>query len=192
MKNNDVRKDHHSEAPQPYSSTEAGNPLLWLYRRKDKSGESIIGAAAFAAGERLRSDLTLSGMLPNITMNWSNAGGSGGARSGVTLNPTEATIASRQRVDLAMRAVGPEFSGLLMDLCGFCKGLETIEMERAWPQRSGKVVARLALAALARHYGLDDVGRGRRSLPIRQWAEPDARPRMTDAPFIQRDAKGLR
>ena len=122
MKNNDVRKDHHSEAPQPYSSTEAGNPLLWLYRRKDKSGESIIGAAAFAAGERLRSDLTLSGMLPNITMNWSNAGGSGGARSGVTLNPTEATIASRQRVDLAMRAVGPEFSGLLMDLCGSARG----------------------------------------------------------------------
>jgi hypothetical protein len=180
-----MKKDYPHETPQPHGSTEAGNPLLWLYRRKDKSGESIIGAAAFAAGERLRSDLTFSGMLPNVTMNWSNAGGADRSHSGVKLNPAEASIAARQRVDLAMRSVGPEFAGLLMDLCGFCKGLETIEMERSWPQRSGKVVARLALAALARHYGLDDVGRGRRSLPIRQWAEPGTRPRMTDAPFAK-------
>jgi hypothetical protein len=185
-------KTGHPKESATRSGTEAANPLLWLYSRKDKSGESIIGAAAFAAGERLRSDLTFSGMLPNVTMNWSNAGGASGSHTGVKLNPAEASLAARQRVDLAMRAVGPEFTGLLIDLCGFCKGLEAIEMERGWPQRSGKVVARLALTALARHYGLDDVGQGRRSLPIRQWAAPDARPRMTEAPFSARAAKALR
>ncbi len=169
-----MKPDPTIETPESRNGIEAGNPLLWLFRRKDKSGQSIIGAAAFAAGERLRSDLTFSGMLPNVTMNWSNAGGADRSHSGVKLNPTEASLASRQRVDLAMRAVGPEFAGLLMDICGFGKGLETIEMERGWPQRSGKVVARLALAALARHYGLDDVGHGRQSLPIRRWAQTDA------------------
>jgi Domain of unknown function (DUF6456) len=187
-----MKNDHQTEVSRKHGSTEASNPLLWLYRRKGKSGESIIGAAAFAAGEKLRSDLTFSGMLPNVTMNWSNAGGADRSHAGVKLNPTEAALAARQRVDLAMRAVGPEFAGLLMDLCGFCKGLEMIEMERGWPQRSGKVVARFALAALSRHYGLDDVARGRNSLPVRRWAAEDARPRMTDAPFVAQHQKALR
>jgi Domain of unknown function (DUF6456) len=165
------------------------SPLLWLFRRKDKSGESIIGPAGFAAGERLRADLTFAGMMPRVTMNWSAAASVDRSRSGVTLNPSEATIAARQRVDLAVRAVGPEFSGLLIDLCGFCKGIETIEMERGWPLRSGKVVIRLALSALARHYGLDDIAVGRERNnsrnPILAWSTPDAKPKITNLPFAQ-------
>ena len=158
------------------------SPLLWLFRRKDKSGETIIGPAGFAAGERLRADLTFAGMMPRVTMNWSAAASVSGPHSGVILNPTEATIAARQRVDHAVRAVGPEFSGLLIDLCGFCKGIETIEMERGWPLRSGKVVIRLALSALARHYGFDDIATGRERHntrnPILAWSTPDNKPRM--------------
>jgi Domain of unknown function (DUF6456) len=157
---------------------EADNPLLWLFRRKNRDGESLISAASYAAGERLRADLTFSGKLPKVTMNWSSQGGVDVSRTAQGLNPTEAVIAARQRVDLAMRAVGPEFSGLLMDLCGFCKGLEAIEQQRGWPQRSGKVVVQLALASLARHYGLDDVAIGRESSRIRQWSTADARPIM--------------
>jgi hypothetical protein len=165
------------------------SPLLWLFRRKDKSGESIIGPAGFAAGERLRADLTFAGMMPRVTMNWSAAASVDRSRSGVTLNPSEATIAARQRVDLAVRAVGPEFSGLLIDLCGFCKGIETIEMERGWPLRSGKVVIRLALSALARHYGLDDIATGRERnnsrSPILAWSTPDSKPKITNLPFTK-------
>lgn len=161
----------------------AESPLLWMARRKDKSGETMIGPAAFAAGERLRADLTFSGMLPRVTMDWS--GRMPGAKGGdaISLNPTEAGIAARQRVDKALREVGPEFSGLLVDLCGFAKGLELIELERGWPARSAKVVVRLALASLARHYGYGDTSTGRERGVMRSWQGPDARPRMTNAPF---------
>jgi len=163
----------------------AESPLLWLYRRKGADGAAAIGDAAFAAGERLRADLTFAGMLPNVTMNWSGGGRIDRSATRDRLNPSEAAIAARQRADAALRAVGPELSGLLIDLCGFCKGLELIERERGWPARSAKVVVKLALASLARHYGLDDAAIGRSRAPVRRWADEGARPRMTDAPFAE-------
>jgi hypothetical protein len=160
------------------------HPLLWMARRKDGAGEAMIGPAAFAAGQRLAADLVRGGMLPRVTMAWSNEPRAerGGAR--IVLHPTEAMLAARQRVDAAMRAVGPEFSGLLMDLCGFAKGLELIEQERRWPARSAKVVVRIALQVLARHYGYDDVAVGRDTRQSRVWATVDARPKITDLPFV--------
>jgi Domain of unknown function (DUF6456) len=163
---------------RPTETTGDDNPLLWMFRRKDKTGEGMIGAAAFAAGERLRADLTFAGMLPKVTMDWSGQTRVDRSGEGGRLNPTEAAMAARQRVDQALRAVGPEFSGLLFDLCGFCKGLEAIERDRGWPARSGKVVVKLALASLARHYGFDDVAMGRKQGRMQVWAAPDARPAM--------------
>jgi hypothetical protein len=164
--------------PRPSEATGDDNPLLWMFRRKDKTGEGMIGPAAFAAGERLRADLTFAGMLPRVTMDWSGQTRVDRSDQGGRLNPAEAAMAARQRVDLALRAVGPEFSGLLFDLCGFCKGLEVIERDRGWPARSGKVVVKLALASLARHYGFDDMATGRKQGHMQVWAAPDAQPGM--------------
>ena len=159
------------------------SPLVWLHRRKGAGGDGLIGDAAFAAGERLRAELTFAGMLPQVTMDWSNLARVDRSTTRERLNPSEAAVAARQRVDAALRAVGPEFSGLLVDLCGFGKGLELIERERGWPARSAKVVAKLALASLARHYGLDDVAIGRGKVRSTGWIAEGARLRMTGAPF---------
>jgi hypothetical protein len=87
---------------------------------------------------------------------------------------TDLIVASRQRVRLAMEACGPEFSGLLMDVCCFLRGLEEVERERGWPLRSAKIVLHLALDRLARHYGLRDEARGDASARVRVWLAGDA------------------
>jgi hypothetical protein len=144
------------------------SPLDWLRRRKGRDGEPMIDEASYQAGERLRTDIMLAGLLPGVTARWDAMPRSGGA-----VSPSDATdrmIAARQRIRNAFDAVGSDFSDLLMDFCGFLKGLELIERERQWPQRSAKIVVRLALARLAEHYGIETTARGpAASRGIRAW-----------------------
>ena len=157
----------------------AESPLSWLRQRRGSDGRPMIDATEFAAGERLRSDYERGRIMPRVTANWSAAvagkhrsGGAGGIAE-----LTEAAIGARHRVERALDAVGPDLGGLLVDFCCFLKGLEDIERERRWPARSAKVVLRLALGTLARHYGLGPNARGRdRSRAILHWGTEDYRP----------------
>jgi hypothetical protein len=127
------------------------SPLAWLARRKGRDGRSLISAYQFAAGERLRADFTRGNLTPRVTSHWGAPTGRGGGGAG---EMTDLVVASRQRVQHAVAACGPEFSGILLDVCCFLRGLEDVERERGWPTRSAKVVLQLALDRLARHYGL--------------------------------------
>jgi hypothetical protein len=154
---------------------ETESPLVWLVRRRGRDGRVLIETHQLQAGERLRADFTRAHLMPRTTSNWSNPLSSGrqagGERAGTF---TETMIAARQSVHLALDAVGPEFAGLLLDICCFLKGLEDIERERAWPARSGKVVLQLALARLARHYGYSSCARGPARAAMRTWLADDA------------------
>ena len=148
------------------------SPLAWLARRK------LVGSAEFEAGERLRRDMDMGQMLPSVTANWSSSVSSSTPGAG-RLHMAENLVAARQRVDRALAAAGPDLSGILVDVCGFLKGLELIEQERGWPRRSAKVALNFALAAIARHYGLSVSARGpARSAGLRHWGSEDYRPQI--------------
>jgi hypothetical protein len=151
---------------------EAESPLAWLARRKGRDGRFLIEPVQLLAGERLRGEFTRAGLMPRVTANW-NATVADGRRDATAVNSTDSVIAARQRVRQALDAVGPEFAGLLVDVCCFLKGLADIERERDWPQRSAKVVLQLGLDRLARHYGLRSELRGRGRPPLRTWLADD-------------------
>lgn len=131
-------------------------PLAWLAVRRDAAGRPFIEPQELAAGERLRADLTYAGLGPRMTMSWSGMPSDRDAAraSGRGLDLAEGVLAARQRVTRALSAVGPEFSGLLIDVCGHYRGLAEVASAEGWPQRAARLLLQQALRSLARHYGL--------------------------------------
>jgi hypothetical protein len=112
---------------------EAESPLAWLVRRRGRNGRALIEPHQFQAGEKLRADFTCAHLMQRTTSNWASpiAQGRRGASSVEAAAFTDTMIAARQRVHRALDAAGPEFGGLLLDVCCFLKGLEDVERERA-------------------------------------------------------------
>jgi hypothetical protein len=168
---------------RPAMVNNAESPLAWLASRKDKSGAPLLASYQFEAGERLRADYHFAGLTAKVTASWNPAAGrSGGGGSNDAAALADNVLAARQRVVRAIAAVGPELSGVLVDVCCHLKGLEEAEKTEGWPQRSGKVILQIALTRLARHYGLVSdsqlnatAGLKRR---LQHWGAEDYRPRI--------------
>lgn len=128
--------------------------LTRLYFRKDKNGVGWIDHNEFQAGERLRSDFEKAQLSPKISAHWdasvtgkNRAGGSGNDISDFALD-------AKKRLEKSIAALGPELSGVTLDVCCFLKGLEIVEREKGWPPRSAKLLLKTALSVLVRHYGI--------------------------------------
>ena len=157
------------------------SPIGRLARRSGRDGRPVLSPAAVKAAERLRADFERGHLQPRLTADWTaptrprrRSGGAGGIAE-----LTDSAIAARGRFNAAIRAIGPEFAGVVTDVSCFLKGLETVERERGWPARSAKLVLGLGLAALARHYGLQDEATGRPvGKKIRHWGAEGYRPKI--------------
>lgn len=157
----------------------AESPLAQLVRRKTRDGKPFLSEREFAAGERLRADYTRGRIMPRLGANWVASVASGRRVGGSGLaDLTDAALAARQRVDNAIAAVGPELSGVLVDICCFLKGLELVETERGWPVRSAKIVLKTALGVLARHYSPAEGADRRRKHKVLHWGTEDYRPEI--------------
>lgn len=164
--------------PEVVTLNVAESPLGALWRHKDRAGARFLSADEFSAGERLRSDYTRAQIMPRLGVNWDAAGGAGNTVRDVNgmAGLTDTALAARLRVEKAIEAVGPELAGVLVDICCFLKGLETVETERLWPARSAKIMLKSALGALSRHYQPKRHGSG--GGKILRWGSDDYRPRV--------------
>lgn len=157
----------------------AESPLALLYRKNKQTGQSFLSDDEFQAGERLRADFTRGNMLPSITSNWEAVviKRSRGER-GATAELSDHALDCRDRVEKALKAVGPELCGVLLDICCFLKGLELVERERSWPARSAKMMLKTGLSILHRHYAAGRKSGKAPEAPIYHWGAADYRPSL--------------
>ena len=131
----------------------AESPLAVLARRRDKEGRPFLAPELVAAGERLREDFELSQMGPRVAQNWDRliTGRDGGGLG--ASDPIRGPETARARVAAALRDLGPGLGDVALRTCCFLEGVEAVEKRLGWSARSGKIVLRIALERLHRHYG---------------------------------------
>ncbi|WP_102957749.1 DUF6456 domain-containing protein [Mangrovicella endophytica] len=162
------------------SFNDAESPLTRLATRRTKQGVPFLSEAEVMAGERLRADFTRAALTPSITQRWEREPRRSGVAKGAA-DLSDTAIDARQRVDQAVRVIGPELSGVCLDVCCFLKGVELVERERQWPPRSAKLLLKAGLGILARHYGFErEVSGGRRR--SHHWGADDYRPTVGGKP----------
>lgn len=129
-------------------------PLAVLARRRDAEGQAFLSPELVAAGERLREDFEIAQMGPRVTQNWerflvagSDAPGPAGERGA-----SDGARAARERLEAALADLGPGLGDIALRCCCYLEGLETAERRMGWSARSGKIVLRIALIRLRRHY----------------------------------------
>ena len=131
----------------------AESPLLSLSKRKDKEGRPFLSADLVAAGERLREDFELAQIGPPVTQNWDRF------LTAERFKPEEDAIAkagnvecAKDRVQKALADLGPGLGDVILRCCCYLEGMEAVERRLGWSARSGKIVLRIALTRLKRHY----------------------------------------
>ncbi|MCE6952796.1 helix-turn-helix domain-containing protein [Cereibacter sphaeroides] len=157
----DEREIRDEEGNRRMRYNAAESPVAVLGRRRDKDGQPFLSPELVEAAERLREDFELAQMGPRVAQNWdrfltgadrgnfrSDAGGAEGPRQ------------ARERVAAALRDLGPGLGDMVLRCCCFLEGLEAAERRMGWSARSGKIVLRIALQRLRRHYD-ETYGRAR-------------------------------
>ncbi|PTV96909.1 hypothetical protein C8J27_10117 [Rhodobacter aestuarii] len=133
----------------------AESPLGVLARRRDADGKPFLAPDLVAAGERLREDFELAQMGPRVAQNWERfmtGGARGDYRPDLGTGGPGGSDRARERVAAALSDLGPGLGDMVLRCCCFLEGLEAAEKRMGWSARSGKIVLRIALMRLKRHY----------------------------------------
>ena len=129
----------------------AESPIAVLGRRRDRDGKLFLEPDMIEAAERLREDFELSQMGPKVAQNWDKFL-TGGDRGTFRPDGGGGQPSARDRVALALRDLGPGLGDVVLRVCCYLEGLEMAEKRMGWASRSGKIVLRIALMRLKRHY----------------------------------------
>lgn len=133
-----------------YSAAES--PVMTLARRRDRDGKPFLDNDLIVAAERLREDFEIAQMGPRTTQNWDSFLTGANRGSGAGADGATGPRAARERVGAALRDLGPGLGDMVLRCCCFLEGLEAAERRLGWSARSGKIVLRIGLQRLQRHY----------------------------------------
>lgn len=137
---------------RPLRVNMAESPLALLARRRDKDGKPFLAHDLVAAGERLREDFELAQMGPSVTQNWDRFLTGPGTGGSLSDGKGGGSDRARARFQTALGELGPGLGDVALRCCCYLEGLETVEKRLGWAARSGKIVLRIALQRLKRHY----------------------------------------
>ncbi|MET3896765.1 hypothetical protein ABIB57_000689 [Devosia sp. UYZn731] len=146
------------------------SPLARLAVARD--GEvAFLLAHQVAAGERVRKLVERARLSPRMTMSYDANRIAGGGGPAAANDLSDSAVDARRKLDAVAALLPADCRGVVFDVCGLLKGLQTVETERGWPRRSAKMVLRIGLEQLAVYWGLSAHARGNESGRVGGWLE---------------------
>ena len=141
------------EGPRRIRYNAAESPVAVLGRKRDKDGRVYLEPELMRAADQIRIDFEMAQMGPRVAQNWDRFL-TGADRGGFLPDNgmAEGPRAARDRVAAALADLGPGLGDVVLRCCCFLEGLEMAERRMGWAARSGKIVLRIALQRLKRHY----------------------------------------
>lgn len=140
-----------------------------LARLAQSLGEGFFEPHHLAAGERVCRWGQRAQLRQRVTMSYDPAQVGGRRHGGAGTDIADMAAEARKSIARLYADLPRDCAEILVDVCVFEKGLQTIESERGWPRRSAKLVLRIGLDQLATRLGLLQSARGRPSGPILAW-----------------------
>jgi hypothetical protein len=143
----------------------------------------VVGERAFLephhleAAERVRALVERAQLQPRMTMSYSGASTGGKRQHNGAADISDFAVDARRALDQIHRELPADCAGVVMDVCGWLKGLQEVERDRGWPRRSAKLVLRIGLEQLAQHFGFGPYAVGKTRVSQRGWMEGE-RPAM--------------
>ena len=130
------------------------SPFLQLARRKGDNGLPFLSPEQVKAGKRLREDFELALRGDGAEVDWAVWLARMPGLSELAMpRPGGGSEASRLRVQRALAELEPGLTDVALCCCCLTEGLEGFERRMGWSSaRSGKVVLRIALSRLHKHY----------------------------------------
>lgn len=152
-------------------------PLLKLSYPRNGVAPFLLPHHLLAA-KKIETLVARTQMLQRTTMSYDPARtGQGNKSSGLGPDLGDNALDARKKLQQCLDRLPPDCASVVMDVCGFQKGLQLIEMERKWPRRSAKLILRIGLDQLCAFFELAPTITGKPSNTARHWMGKDARPK---------------
>ncbi|HUV32598.1 MAG TPA: DUF6456 domain-containing protein [Devosiaceae bacterium] len=160
---------------------DAESPLRRLAARRVATGRPFLQPHHVEVGERIRRLVERASLVPNTTTNYAGTRIQRGRHAGTpAADIGDMALDARRRLAELRARLSPDCMSVVIDVCGFLKGLQQVESEHGWPQRSAKLVLRIGLDQAALHFGVGAEATGPSCSPLRQWRDQPGRPPMFD------------
>lgn len=153
----------------------AESPLARLAISAGPDGAPFLMPHHLEAGERVRRLHERAQLGTRVTMHY-DAGHVPGARQTGPCDVSDMAFEARRALDGIREILPTDCAGVVFDICAELKGLQVVEMERGLPRRSAKLVLRIGLDQLAKHFGMAPVAVGPERGRRRGWMCEGARP----------------
>jgi hypothetical protein len=146
----------------------AESPLARLALPGGDGGPAFLEPHQVEAGERIRRLAERAQMVQRTTLSYDptrTVSGGGQPAGGIA----DSALDARRVLGKLLDTLPRDCAGVVLDVCGLLKGLQTVEAERGWPRRSAKLVLRIGLEQAAMTLGLAPVARGRERGRMTGW-----------------------